>query len=68
MAEEVHRFIRTELAKIDKASAEEVPILYGGSVKPGNAEDLLAQTNIDGALVGGASLKANDFIAIIKAV
>lgn len=63
MAEEVHRFIRERLPH----DGETVPILYGGSVKPGNAAGLLAQPNIDGALVGGASLKADDFIAIIKA-
>jgi len=64
MAEDVHRFIRQKLPH----SAETVPILYGGSVKPGNAAELLAQPDIDGALVGGASLKAEDFIAIVKAV
>jgi len=67
MAEDVHRFIRTRLVKIDRAAAENVPILYGGSVKADNAAGLLAQPDIDGALVGGASLKADEFIAIIKA-
>ena len=67
MAEDVHRFIRARLAKMDRVAAENVPILYGGSVKADNAAGLLAQPDIDGALVGGASLKADEFIAIIKA-
>ena len=68
MAQEVHAFIRKKLAVMDKAAAEVVPILYGGSVKPNNAEGLHRQPDIDGSLVGGASLKADDFIAIINAV
>jgi triosephosphate isomerase len=68
MAEAVHCFVREKLTALDKPAAESIPILYGGSVKPDNAAGLLAQPNIDGALVGGASLKADDFIAIIKAV
>ena len=67
MAEAVHCFVREKLTAIDPAAAEVVPILYGGSMKPGNAEGLLSQPNIDGGLIGGASLKADDFIAIIKA-
>jgi triosephosphate isomerase len=67
MAEAVHAFIRNKLAERDSLSTDIVPILYGGSVKPGNAADLMAQPNIDGSLVGGASLKADDFIAIINA-
>ena len=67
MAEAVHRFIREKLAAIDSEAAQTLPILYGGSVKPNNAAGLLSQPNIDGALVGGASLKADDFIAIINA-
>lgn len=67
MAEAVHRFIRERLVAIDNAAAQTLPILYGGSVKPNNAAGLLSQPNIDGALVGGASLKADDFIAIINA-
>jgi triosephosphate isomerase len=47
--------------------ADEVRIQYGGSVKPGNARELIGQPDIDGALVGGASLKADDFVAIVKA-
>ncbi len=68
MAAAVHCFVREKLTAIDPAAAEVVPILYGGSVKSDNAEGLLSQPNIDGSLVGGASLKADDFIAIIKAV
>ncbi|MFH1374712.1 MAG: triose-phosphate isomerase [bacterium] len=68
MAQAVHRFIRQRVAGIDPQAAEKLPILYGGSVKPTNAEALLSQPDIDGALVGGASLKAADFIGIINAV
>lgn len=67
MAEAVHCFVRDKLAAIDKTVASMVPILYGGSVNAKNAAGLLSQANIDGALVGGASLKADEFIAIIKA-
>jgi triosephosphate isomerase len=59
-AEEVHAFIRKNLA----LNAEQTIILYGGSVKPDNIDSLLKQENIDGALVGGASLKAQDFRAL----
>ncbi len=68
MAQEAHQHIRERLARIDDEAAQTVSILYGGSVKPGNAPDLLRQPDIDGALVGGASLKADDFIGIINAV
>ena len=64
-AEEVHAELRKILAaRYNAAAAEQVRILYGGSVKPDNAGALLTQPNIDGALVGGASLKATDFLAI----
>jgi triosephosphate isomerase len=67
-AQEVHDFIRKLLAQMyDDELAEEIRILYGGSVKPGNAADLMGQQDIDGLLVGGASLKAEDFLAIIRA-
>ena len=67
-AEEVHAFIRKLLGEIFSAEvAEQMRIQYGGSVKPGNAKELLGQTNIDGALVGGAGLKVEDFVAIINA-
>jgi len=61
-AEEVHQSIRGQLAKLFSADASDtVRILYGGSVKPDNVDDLMAEADIDGALVGGASLKANSF-------
>lgn len=62
-AQEVHQFIREQLG----SAAAETHILYGGSVKPDNAKSLFAQPDIDGALVGGASLKASDFFEIISA-
>jgi triosephosphate isomerase len=63
----VHAAIRTNLvARYGEAGAA-VPILYGGSVKPSNAAELLAVDNVDGALVGGASLTAADFLAIVRA-
>lgn len=66
-AEEAHAFIRAHLFQLFSPEvADAVRILYGGSVKPSNSKELLSQKNIDGALVGGASLKADDFIAIIK--
>jgi triosephosphate isomerase len=68
MAQAVHRFLRSKLTAVDEAIAAAVPILYGGSVKASNARDLLSQPDIDGALVGGASLKAEDFVGIINAV
>lgn len=67
MAQEVHAFIRSILSGINKESGQKTPILYGGSVKADNAAGLLSQSDIDGALVGGASLNAKDFAAIIKA-
>jgi len=66
-AQEVHRFIRQLTARIDAATSQELPILYGGSVKADNARGLLGQPDIDGALVGGASLKADEFVEIINA-
>ena len=65
--QEVHAAIRQALAKkLGKATASKMRILYGGSVKPGNAAELLSLPDVDGALIGGASLKADDFIAIAK--
>lgn len=65
--EEVHAAIRKVLAeKLGKTVADKMRILYGGSVKPGNAAELLSLPDVDGALVGGASLKADDFIDIAK--
>ena len=62
--EEVHRFIREKLIERFKAEGGKMRILYGGSVKPSNAKELMAVANVNGALVGGASLKAADFLAI----
>ena len=65
---DVHAHIRRELGKLmGKPEARKTRILYGGSVKPGNAAELMAVPDVNGALVGGASLKAADFIGIIKA-
>jgi triosephosphate isomerase len=64
---EVHTHIRQELAKLMGQAGADTRILYGGSVKPSNAAELMAAANVNGALVGGASLKAADFIGIIKA-
>ena len=67
-AEEVHRFTRSRLDEMFGPDfATRIRIQYGGSVKPGNAEELISKENIDGALVGGASLDADDFAAIVKA-
>jgi triosephosphate isomerase len=66
-AEEAHQFIRKQLGKLfGNAAAERVRIQYGGSVKPENAKELLSKPDIDGALVGGASLDARSFTGIIK--
>ena len=64
-AQEMHAFIRHKLAQVMGDDAEEVSILYGGSVKPNNARELFSQNDIDGGLIGGASLSATDFLAII---
>jgi len=64
---EMHDFMRAELAKSHGAEAENIRFLYGGSVKPGNAAEIFAVSNVDGALVGGASLKAADFGGIVAA-
>ena len=65
--EEVHAAVRAVLAKkLGKANANKMRILYGGSVKPANAKELLNLPDVDGALIGGASLKADDFLAIAK--
>ena len=67
-AQEVHAFIRGKLARLNAGVAEQVQILYGGSMNPSNAAELLSQADIDGGLIGGASLKADDFLAIAQAV
>ena len=66
-AQDAHAFIRSVLSKMfDDATAKKVRIQYGGSVKPGNAKELMSQPDVDGALVGGASLEARSFADIIK--
>jgi triosephosphate isomerase len=67
-AQEVHAFVRSRMASgFGKPAAEAVRILYGGSVKPANAAELMSKPDVDGALVGGACLAAEDFVAIIRA-
>lgn len=66
-AQEVHALIRARVAQGDAAVAAGVQILYGGSVKPGNAKELFGQPDIDGGLIGGASLVASDFLGICAA-
>jgi triosephosphate isomerase len=67
-AQAVHHFIRERLARLDKAVAGGLRILYGGSVKGSNARELFGQADIDGGLIGGASLNAQEFLAICRAV
>ena len=66
-AQAVHAAIRGQVAESDAAVAAKLPLLYGGSVKPENAATLFAEQDIDGALVGGAALVAEDFLAICRA-
>ena len=65
-AEEMHAYIRGVVAGKFASLAEKMPILYGGSMKPSNAAELLSKANVDGGLIGGASLIAEDFVNIIK--
>jgi triosephosphate isomerase len=66
-AQEMHAYIRKLIAdKYNQQVADDTTILYGGSCKPSNAEELFANPDVDGGLIGGASLKANDFVAIIN--
>jgi triosephosphate isomerase len=67
MAQEVHAQLRAQLKQKNAAAAATVQILYGGSMKPDNASELMAQPDIDGGLIGGAALKAADFLAIVNA-
>ncbi|MFD2368216.1 triose-phosphate isomerase [Pseudoduganella sp. GCM10020061] len=67
MAQEVHAQLRMQLKEKSADAGAGVRILYGGSMKPDNARELMAQTDIDGGLIGGASLKAADFLAIVQA-
>jgi triosephosphate isomerase len=64
---QAHEFIRRHIVERHGGAAEAVRILYGGSVKPANAKELMGVANVDGALVGGASLKAEDFLGIAAA-
>ena len=67
-AQEVHAFIRDLLTKLYGAPlAQKVRILYGGSMKPSNAAELLAEKDIDGGVIGGASLEAKSFVDLVKA-
>ena len=67
MAQEVHAYIRKLLnALFGEVKGEKIRILYGGSMKPDNADDLLAQKDIDGGLIGGAALQANSFLSLIE--
>jgi triosephosphate isomerase len=68
-AQEMHAFIRKVIAEaFDSSVANNVSILYGGSVKPGNAEEIFSKPDVDGGLIGGASLVSDDFVDIIKAI
>ena len=68
-AQEIHHFIRKTIAdKYGKDVADNVSILYGGSVKPDNAKEIFAKEDVDGGLIGGAALKADDFVSIIKSI
>ncbi|MFA9188392.1 triose-phosphate isomerase [Flavobacterium sp. FBOR7N2.3] len=68
-AQEMHEFIReTVLKAFGKEIAENVTILYGGSVKPDNAKEIFGKPDVDGGLIGGAALKADDFVAIVTAI
>lgn len=67
MAQDVHAMLRARLALKSVEAAAKVRILYGGSMKPDNAKELLAMADIDGGLIGGAALKAADFLAIVQA-
>jgi triosephosphate isomerase len=66
-AQQVHAFLRGEVGALDANIAGSLPILYGGSVKPANAAELFSQPDVDGGLIGGASLVAEDFLAIAAA-
>ncbi|MDB9964218.1 triose-phosphate isomerase [Vicingaceae bacterium] len=68
-AQEIHKFIRSRIAKkMDEAIADNASILYGGSCKPTNAAELFSKPDVDGGLIGGAALEANDFLGIYNAL
>jgi triosephosphate isomerase len=66
-AQAVHAFLRDRIGRLDATIASSLRILYGGSVKPANAGELFRESDIDGGLIGGASLVADDFLAIAEA-
>jgi triosephosphate isomerase len=66
-AQQAHAFLRSEVASFDATMANSLVILYGGSVKPDNAASLFSQPDVDGGLIGGASLVAADFLGIVAA-
>ena len=67
-AQDMHKYIREEVAdQYDKKTGDNLTILYGGSVKPANAKEIFSKKDVDGGLIGGASLKAEDFMAIVNA-
>lgn len=66
-AQEVHALLRAQLKAASESAASRVPIIYGGSMNAANAKDLLSQPDVDGGLIGGASLKADDFLSIVQA-
>ncbi len=67
-AQEIHAFVRKQIkSQYDCELANQVPILYGGSVKPNNAKEIFSMADVDGGLIGGASLKAEEFMAIVNA-
>jgi triosephosphate isomerase len=67
MAQDVHAMLRSKLGTKNDNAAANVQILYGGSMKPDNARELMSMPDIDGGLIGGAALKAADFLAIVRA-
>ncbi len=67
-AQDVHQYIRSKVASVDSKRAQVMQLLYGGSMNASNATDLLAQEDIDGGLVGGASLNVNEFLGIIECI
>ena len=68
-AEEMHKYIRELIEQnFNPVTSEEISILYGGSCKPANAKELFDNPDVDGGLIGGASLDANDFFAIVKSI
>ena len=68
-AQQIHKYVRDKISKVfNKDLANLVPILYGGSLKPSNSEEIFSKPDIDGGLIGGASLSFEDFFSIIKSI